>query len=537
MIDVNKNESNYDNSASDIKNPSLDDIFIELCGISLADIKRLDNEMKNPNFSLKSIAEPKPKEDKHIKLNPAQQALAERISIGNLHQLIVNHKDEMLNKYPGNEKYLNRVNKCNYLVEKHKKKKLTLCHSIACIGCYKSYLKKNNKILLQLAPKIKGQSLVNYHITYHIPHNFNDSMEFLTSILNDTIAKFKNQKKWIEFKEEIKYLTNITAKEYSYSFVSGHHPHQHEYNLGRILIPDNKVEYYEDKLNDKFYECYIETLEENNLLISNYSKRKFYDWFSDKRLNEKDDKEHCNGLCLQSDFNDIGYITDINKLYRGFELLDELKAIEPNNTKFKKSDTYSYYFMLSWRNNDEDNNIKNIVKFMEFLNELPKTIDTITYGTVLDNGEEISMLQYFKVGDYANLNDDEIQELKEEQAHQTKISDTKKNLRRKFKKKDFYIPDKLLQYINYRDNLDVLNLNSYLKGIRKDNQDVKYLSSKMFGLNQFQLGFKRGYYSIMKDNRQLVNHEGVDLPLDETDEEILENAYRLCNKFLSDFNE
>ena len=475
MIDVNKNDSRSINSANNRKN------FFEWTDDNVDEAFKLFN--------------------------------------ANSHQLFYKHKD-----FKTNKTYFN-INKCARI------KKSWKCHYYGCLPCMFEYLNYNYDILKnELKPKLQGRYPC-YLVTYRIPL-LNDDLTMNYKLLLDCVDSFKHSSFGIEtnyekFLEEIGYVSSIIAFESPFSYASNVHVlHLHECLITQNLITKSRSLEVEKNFNRDYQNSILSVY--NNTLNSNYFSVA-YDFTHETKI-YNDDCKHYTAIQLLNNFNSLEYLSNPYKLLRGFETLFN------KNIQVDKLRTVSPYLNCVYSFNREH--------YLNFVDNLPvsKTVaynQNPVYNSVwlqYGNIEDLDLREYFRLGDFKGLSLQEIRQMKEDNQIK-KIISYRKNKYKDIKGINF--TENLLKFINYRENLTVLDLNEKLKLMqRKD--DVTYLITMTDRLSNFKIGFYAGYIDTLFELeqkgiefRQLINHEGSDLPEPQTDNEILTDIHLSYDKFLS----
>ena len=433
----------------------------------------------------------------------------------NSHQLFYNHMD-----YKTNKTYFN-INKCARI------KKSWKCHYYGCLPCMFEYLNYNYEILKELRCKLIGKPC--YMITYRIPL-FEDDISKNYNILVSAVNDFKLSRlldfiptAYEKFLEEIGYLTSIISFECPFSYADNIHIlHNHEFIIAQNVISKNRSLEIEKDFNFAY----------------GMSLNKYYNPFDSTKINEftnakfiyTDNQQHYKAIMLLNDFNSPEYLANPYKLLRGFETMID-KSIQ-----IDKQQTYSPYLNSVYSFNRE--------YYLNFVDNLPvnRTVDYkrnplyqsswIKYGDI--NG--IDLREYFRVGKFRGMSLAQIRQMKED----NQIAEIVKYRRKKYKnEKGIDFSTNLLNYINFREDLNIIDLNEKLTQMKRKD-DVTYLVMMTDRLSNFKIGFYAGYINGLMEleqqgieMRQLVNHEGDELPVPQTDNEIVEDIQMSYDKFLS----
>lgn len=499
---------------------------------NVSETNNYTSKNKNPSFNSKTFNWDKDRIDE----------INEKFN-SNAHQTV-----RQQSNYSKKNTYYYNFNKCGVV------KKSYRCHYYGCLPCQFIYMNTNYKILKELKTKIKPQMIGNellyptYMVTYRIPI-LNDDLNVNYNLLNKCIKDFKYKRlleeyptKYEEFLEEIGYIASVISFECPFSYaINAHILHNHEYIIAEKAITKKRSLEIETILNAQYQGALNKNYAEYGLYdfmtIENFVKNKKL--YSKEKYKNGDDQSHHTAIFLLNDFQSPEYLSNPYKLYRGFE--KELDEFEHETIHLNKELTYSPYLNAMY--NKSHNNRSH---YLNFLNNLPINVTVADRGFNFNSAwlkygeiEGIDLREYFKLGEFKDLSSAQIQDMKESQKAKNHIADTKKNIRNRYKNKDdetksIIISNNLFNYFSYRNDYNVDELNLHLKKLKKSKADRDYLKEWQGKLIEFQIGYRDGYFSIKKNNRELINHDHETLPLDETNEEIRNRADKLCDKYLQE---
>ena len=449
-----------------------------------------------------------------------------RIFNTNSHQIF--YSDE---NYKTNKTYFN-INKCGRV-----KKKWT-CHYYSCLPCMFEYLNHNYQILRdELKPKLKGRYTCHL-ITYRIPL-LNDDLTTNYKLLIEVIDKFKHSEfvstNYEKFLEEIGYVSSITSFECPFSYaVNMHILHAHECLIARNQITKKRNLEIEKSFNSDYQNAILSTY---NKILGGNNFELAYNFTHETGV--YNDEEHYKAVQLVRNFNSIEYLANPFKLLRGFEtLLDKSIQIDTKKTVSPYLNCV-YSFNRPHYLNFVDNLPNKLPKPFKDL-AIDKTINYkssatyqsawLIYGSIGD----LDLREYFRLADFKGMSLAQIRKMKEGNQIKEII---------KYRKDKYEgiveVTENLINFIKFKENANIIELNEKWKKMPRK-ADTTYFVTMNDRYYQFKIGYFAGYIDTLFEMeqqgiemRQLINHDGEDLPKPQTDNEIVEDIQISYDKFLS----